>query len=436
PDHRAAGAQDGPLDHVAELAHVPGPRVAHELGQGLVGNAVDPLLARHLAVAQELAHQQRDVLDALAQRGDAQRHDVDAVVEVLAHPPFGHRLRQVHVGGADDAHVDLDAPVRAELLHLALLEHAEELQLHVEGDALDFIQEQRAGARQLDLADAIVDGTREGAALVAEELALEQGVREGGAVDRDEAAALALPLEVDGAGGELLPRARFAVDQHRRVVLGEHADGLEDLVHDTVPAHHVGERVPVGELAAEAADLVEPAPLLEALLGGEEDLLLLEWLGDVVAGALLDGFDGALDARVARDHDHVELGPAVADLAGEADAVRSRDLQVDDREREVLLGQEPEGFLGVAGARHRGLLRGVELFELATDERVVIDDENTGFHLYLARGESGRTLRSVFSFVAWMSVRRSPPCSAMIFCATAHSIPASDARKRGDASLG
>src|SRR5262249_60991681 len=133
-------------------------------------------------------------------------------------------------------------------------------------------------------------------------LAPEPGVREGGAVDGDEAAALPLPLEVDGAGGELLPGARFAVDQHRRIVLGEHADGLEDLVHDTVPAHHVGERVPVGELAAEVADLVEQAPLLEDLLGGEEDLLLLGWLGDVVAGALLDGFDVALDARVASEH--------------------------------------------------------------------------------------------------------------------------------------
>jgi hypothetical protein len=58
-------------------------------------------------------------------------------------------------------------------------------------------------------------------------------------------------------------------------------------VHDAVPAHHVGERVAVGQLAAEIVDLVEQAALLEDLLGGEKDLLLLERLRDVVARARL-----------------------------------------------------------------------------------------------------------------------------------------------------
>ena len=201
---------------------------------------------------------------------------------------------------------------------------------------------------ELDLADAVVDGAGERAALVAEELALEERVREGGAVDGDEAAALALALEVDGARRELLAGARLAVDEHRGVVLRQHADGLEDLVHRLVAAHHVGERVAVGELAAEVVDLVEEAPLLEDLLGGEEDLLLLEGLGDVVAGALLDGLDRAFDAGVAGDHDDVEVGPAVADLARQADAVGARDLEVDDRERELVLAEQPQRLRGVA----------------------------------------------------------------------------------------
>src|SRR5439155_600051 len=61
-DHRAAGAQDRPLDHVAELADVALPGVAHQLRERLVGEAVDALLACHLGVAEELADEQRDVL--------------------------------------------------------------------------------------------------------------------------------------------------------------------------------------------------------------------------------------------------------------------------------------------------------------------------------------------------------------------------------------
>src|SRR5207247_10827453 len=94
--------------------------------EGLVRDPVDALLARHLAVAEELADQEWDVLDALAQRWDAHRHHVDAVVEVLAHPALGHRLRQLHVGSRAAPHVPLAAAVRAKLLDLALLEDRSE----------------------------------------------------------------------------------------------------------------------------------------------------------------------------------------------------------------------------------------------------------------------------------------------------------------------
>src|SRR5262249_44221586 len=136
------------------------------------------------------------------------------------------------------------------------------------------------------------------------------------------------------------------------------------------------ERVPVGELAAEVVDLVEEAALLEDLLRREEDLLLLERLRDVVARALLDRLDRAFDAGVAGDHDDVEIGPAVADFAGETDAVGPRDLQIDDGERELLLTQEPQRLGGVRRARDRVALRRVELLELSADERVVVDDED------------------------------------------------------------
>src|SRR5882724_9044655 len=437
-DDGAAGAQDRPLDHVAELAHVARPGVAHELRERLVGDPVDALLARHLAVAQELADQERDILDALAQRRDAYRHHVDAVVEVLAHPPLGHRLRQLHVGGGDDAHVDLDAAVRAELLDLALLEHAEQLQLHVERDALDLVQEQRPAGRELDLSHPIVNRARERAALVAEELALEERVREGRAVDGDETAALALALKVDGASRELLAGPRLAVDEDGRVVLCQDLDGLEDLVHHPIAADDVRERVAVGELVAEVVDLVEQAALLEDLLGGKEDLLLLEGLGDVVAGALLDRLDRALDARVAGDHDHVEVGPAIADLAGETDAVRARDLEIDDGERELVLAEQLERLGGVGRRRHGVLLRGVQLLELATDERVVVDDEDARFHRKTSRhdGSNGRKSVTLLPSGPIVDSSNSPPWSMKIFSATAQAMPAAPVCRSAGASLG
>src|SRR5262249_43621898 len=50
PNARAAGAEDGTLDDVPELADVARPSVAHQLRQRLVREPIDPLLPRHLAV--------------------------------------------------------------------------------------------------------------------------------------------------------------------------------------------------------------------------------------------------------------------------------------------------------------------------------------------------------------------------------------------------
>ena len=53
-------------------------------------------------------------------------------------------------------------------------------------------------------------GVGEGAPLVAEELALDQGLADGAAVHDDEGAVLAPALAVERPGGELLARARLA----------------------------------------------------------------------------------------------------------------------------------------------------------------------------------------------------------------------------------
>jgi hypothetical protein len=67
----------------------------------------------------------------------------------------------------------------------------------------------------------------EGAALVAEELALHQVLGDGGAVDLDEGPSLRGGVLVQGARDELLARAALARDEHRG---GRVGDALEDRV--------------------------------------------------------------------------------------------------------------------------------------------------------------------------------------------------------------
>ena len=91
---------------------------------------------------------------------------------------------EIAVGRGDDAHVDLDAAPRADALDDLILQHAQQLGLQRRRQLADLVEEHRAAVGQLEPAALLRDRAGERAALVAEQLALEQRFRKGGAVDR------------------------------------------------------------------------------------------------------------------------------------------------------------------------------------------------------------------------------------------------------------
>ena len=119
------------------------------------------------------------------------RHDVQAVVQVLAKAAGVDLVEQVAVAGGDDAGVDADRVRVADALELALLQHAQQLHLQLGRRGVDFVEEDRAGVGGFEAAGAVVDGAGERAADVAEQFAFEQALAERAAVDADERAVAA-----------------------------------------------------------------------------------------------------------------------------------------------------------------------------------------------------------------------------------------------------
>ena len=109
------------LDHVLELADVAREVVLDELLDHALGEAGVRVHLPVVLVEEEL-DEQRDVFAPLAQRRQMEARDVEAVVEVLAEALLCDRLRQIRVGGRDDADVDLDRLVLADAADLALLD--------------------------------------------------------------------------------------------------------------------------------------------------------------------------------------------------------------------------------------------------------------------------------------------------------------------------
>src|SRR5262249_34132441 len=101
--------------------------------------------------------------------------------------------------------------------------------LKLERDLADFVQEKRAAVGELEPSDPSIGCTRESAALVTEELALQQPGRYRSAVHLQELASPPCAAVVDGAGNQLLSRPGLAENEDGRVSRGHDLDLLQRL---------------------------------------------------------------------------------------------------------------------------------------------------------------------------------------------------------------
>ena len=116
----------------------------------------------------------------------------------------------------------------AHALEGALLQHAQQLDLQLQGQVAHLVEEERAARGQLEAPLAVAHRAGEGAAHVAEQLALEQLARQRAAVDGHERPAAPRGARVDGAGHHLLAGAALAGQQHGGLAVLEVLDQPED----------------------------------------------------------------------------------------------------------------------------------------------------------------------------------------------------------------
>ena len=162
---------------------------------------------------------------------------------------------QIAIGGGNDANVGVVQPGPAQALELPLLEDAQQLGLHRRRHLADFVEEQHAAVGLLDASRLGRDRAGKGAALVAEQLGLEQLIGKRRAVDGDEWPAASRRRVMNEARHDFLAGTRFAGEQHRRFRL-RHARGMREHI---LPLARVADDTPLAgarlELARERRNL-------------------------------------------------------------------------------------------------------------------------------------------------------------------------------------
>ena len=258
----------------------------------------------------------------------------------------------------------------------ALGEDAQQLGLHPQRHVPGFVEEQRSPVRRLEEAGSRRGRPREGPALVAEQLTLEQGVRKGRAVHGDERLVCARAEAVDRASGQFLAHARLARDEDGGVGAGDPRDlVLDDRHHGTVGRHGLdGVVVPDDPLQALVG--AHEVRTLQRASHGRQRVLGHEGFRQEVECARAHGLDREIDGGVCREHDHGHGGVHLA-----------RRLQ--DRERvtvpHAVVGQDQverraaQGLAGVGDSRCVDDVMAIlpqQESQHATQADFVIDDED------------------------------------------------------------
>ena len=201
-------------------------------------------------------------------------------------------------------------------------------------EVADLVEEDRASVRDLEAADAALEGARERAALVAEELALDERAGERGAVDRDERTVAAGAARVDRARDELLAGPGLAREEDGRSRRRDLLDEVEHVAEGRAPSDDLAEAVDAAGVIAEH-DVLGLGALLEAgdLLETRAELALLAVAHDRAREDL---------AEEAEPREELRRPVALRRHRGEGDQA-DRGLPDPQREHEVRLDADARG---------------------------------------------------------------------------------------------
>src|SRR5262245_7322526 len=381
---RPIGQHHGTEYGVLELAHVAGPGVAGEQLHRLLGHAGHAPALLGGKAGEEVHGQLRHIVEAVAQRRHPDREDVEAIVEVLAELAVLDQLDHVAVGGRDQAKIDLLRLLGTYRIDLAILQGAQQLDLRVEWQLAHLVEEQRAAVGLLELADALVDGARERAPLMAEQNALDQVLGDGAAVDGDEGLCLALALALDGARDQLLADAALALDQHGDIGGGGAATKSDRTGHGRAADDEVREGQRALGLLLDAGDLALQRLDLERAVDRHLEALGRGRLDDEVGRTRTHGANGGIDRAVGGLDDDGRRAGLGGEPPQHLGAVHAGHDEVEQNQRDAAaIGpvEDLQGLLAAVGSSGAVAEAPDRLFEDAALGWIVVDDQDELGHV-------------------------------------------------------
>lgn len=350
--------------------------MAGEDGLGAGRDAADGFAVFGGVAFNERADEVGEVFHALGKGRQVELDHGEAVIEVFAKFAAAHHGFEVAIGGGDHAAGDLLRGIGADGFDLLLLDGAEELRLHGEGHVAEFVEEEGATVGGFEHTLLVVGGAGEGALDVAEHLAFKERFGDGGAVADDKGAGGDGGLAMEGGGGEFLTGAGGAADEGHAEVGADAADHGEEFEHLSAVADHAFKAVGADEFGFEASGVDALLEVFEELADAGAKGGDLNGLGEIVAGAAADGFDGGFGGVVAGEEEDVGGGGVLEDFLSEFEAGAAGEHEVEDDDLGAFGVDDLHGRVRIEGGEDTNGKGAEGVREEFEREGVVVDGED------------------------------------------------------------
>jgi hypothetical protein len=211
---------------------------------------------------------------------------------------------------------------------------------------------------------------------VPEQLRLEQRLGNGRAVDRDERPVGAVAVRMQRTGEQLLAGPALAAEQHRGLGRRHATQALQYVEQHGVLADDRRGAMPRAQRLLEEQVLGDQPSLLDGAADHEQEVLVVDRLGQVVERALAHGGDGFLDGAIAGHEDHREGGVEFLGRAQHPEAIARGQAEIGQDQRGAVESERIDGGRLVGGLDDAVALPRQDGGEHVPQVVVVVDEQD------------------------------------------------------------
>src|SRR5258705_1959532 len=167
----ALGEYHAAFDHVLQFTNVSRPRILLHRFQRTLLDLANLLSHARRQPRREIIYQQRNIINAFAQRRNLNREDIQPIKKVHAKSTVVNFPFKIFVASCDDANVRLDRSVSPDAFKLSFLQHPQESHLYLRAQLCNLVKKDRAAVGRFEPADPLMQRAGESSFLVPEQFA-------------------------------------------------------------------------------------------------------------------------------------------------------------------------------------------------------------------------------------------------------------------------